>query len=164
MKTMRANGAFWALLLLVAMAAGGVARAGDSLPVELQLIWATNEPRSPDPKHHPVEPDVERMLTNTPFRWKYYFEVHRRVDDIPSDHSLEKIVMSRHCALDIKYLGQHSGRERVQVKLYGDGQLVSMHKETLPLMLAGNAQNGTAWFVLIRKAPDGAKADVAGAK
>jgi hypothetical protein len=35
-----------------------------------------------------------------------------------------------------------------------------MHKETLPLLLAGNAQNETAWFVLIRKAPSGAKADV----
>ena len=31
----------------------------------------------------------------------------------------------------------------------------------LPLLLAGNAQNDTAWFVLIRKAPPGAKPDVA---
>lgn len=164
MKIARGKTLFWSLLLLVTTVAGGVARAGDSLPVELQLIWATNEPKSPDPKHKPVEPDVSRMLTNNPFRWKYYFEVHRRVEDVPSDHSLEKVVMSKHCSLDIKYLGNHSGQERVQVKLYGDGTLVSTHRETLPLMLAGNSQNDTAWFVLIRKAPAGAKADVAGAK
>jgi hypothetical protein len=164
MNITRVTAVFWALLLLAGTLAGGIARAGDSLPVEMQLIWATNEPKSPDPKHHPVEPDVASMLTNTPFRWNYYYEVHRRVEDVPSDHSLEKVVMSRHCALDIKYLGNHSGHERVLVKLYGDGTLVSTHKENLPLMLAGNAQNGTAWFVLIRKAPAGAKADVAGTK
>jgi hypothetical protein len=164
MKTVRGKTLFWSLLMLLTAVAGGVARAGDSLPVELQLIWATDEPKSPDPKHRPVEPDVARMLTNNPYRWKYYFEVHRRVEDVPSDHSLEKVVMSKHCSLDIKYLGNHSGHERVQVKLYGDGTLVSTQKEVLPLMLAGNAQNDTAWFVLIRKAPAGAKADVAGAK
>ena len=161
MKSIRANGLFWAIVLLMTMAADGVARAADSLPVELQLIWATDEPRSPDPKHKPVEADVAKLLADTPYRWKYYYEVHRRVEDVPDDRSLEKVVMSKHCALDIKYLGNHLGKERVQVKLYGDDKLVSMHKETLPLMLAGNAQNDTAWFVLIRKAPPGAKADEA---
>ncbi|HXD01090.1 MAG TPA: hypothetical protein VN048_17245 [Verrucomicrobiae bacterium] len=161
MKSIRVKCLFWAIVLLISMIAGGVARAADSLPVQMQLIWATNEPKSPDPKHKPVEADVAKLLENTPYRWKYYYEVHRRVEDVPGDRSLEKIVMSKHCALDIKYLGNHSGLERVQVKLYGDDKLVSMHKETLPLLLAGNAQNGTAWFVLIRKAPPGAKADEA---
>jgi hypothetical protein len=160
MKTIRGKFNLLAATLLVMLAAGGMARAADLLPVEMQLIWATNEPKSPDPKHRPVEPDVARMLEKTPYRWKYYFEVHRRIEDVPGDHSLEKVQMSKHCALDIKYLGNHQGKEHVQVKLYGDGTLVSMHKETLPLLLAGDAQNGTAWFVLIRKAPPGAK-DVA---
>jgi hypothetical protein len=161
MKSIRPNGPFWTLILLMTLAAGGIARAADSLPVEMQLIWATNEPRSPDPKHRPVDPDVAKLLEGTPYRWKYYFEVHRRVEDVPSDRSLEKVVMSKHCALDIKYLGNHLGRDRMQVKLYGDGELVSMHKETLPLLLAGDAKNDTAWFVLIRKAPPGEKDDVA---
>jgi hypothetical protein len=161
MKSIRANGQFWTAILLMTLAAGGVARAADSLPVEMQLIWATNEPRSPDPKHRPVDPDVAKLLANTPYRWSYYFEVHRRVEDVPNDRSLEKVVMSKHCALDIKYLGNHLGRDRMQVKLYGDGQLVSMSKETLPLLLAGDAKNDTAWFVLIRKAPPGAKDEVA---
>jgi len=161
MKTMRAKGPFWAVILLMAIAAGGVARAADSLPVEMQLIWATNEPKSPDPKHKPVDADVAKLLENTPYRWKYYYEVHRRVEDVPGDRSLEKIIMSKHCALDIKYLGNHLGKERVQVKLYGDDKLVSMNKDALPLLLAGNAQNETAWFVLIRKAPPGAKAEEA---
>ena len=161
MKSIRATGLVWAAVLLITAMAGGVARAADSLPVEMQLIWATNEPKSPDPKHKPVEADVAKLLADTPYRWNYYYEVHRRVEDVPSDHSLEKVVMSKHCALDIKYLGDHLGKERVQVKLYGDDKLVSMHKETLPLLLAGNASNGTAWFVLIRKAPPGARPDEA---
>jgi hypothetical protein len=159
MKSIRAKGLFWAAVLLMTAAAGGVARAADSLPVEMQLIWATNEPRSPDPKHKPVDADVAKLLADTPYRWNYYYEVHRRVEEVPGDRSLEKVVMSKHCALDIKYLGNHSGKDRVQVKLYGDDKLVSMNKDALPLLLAGNAQNNTAWFVLIRKAPPGAKAD-----
>jgi hypothetical protein len=158
MKSVRPNSLVLAAILLLACAfASGAADLG-SLPVELQLIWATNEPKSPNPKHHPVGPEVQKMLEESPYRWKYYFEVNRTVVDVPSDRSLEKVTMSRHCALDIKYLG----KSHVQVKLYGDGKLVSMHKESLPLLLAGDAMNGTAWFVLIRKAPPGAKADVAG--
>jgi hypothetical protein len=161
MKSTRVIAPFWAAILLMTIAAGGMARAADSLPVEMQLIWATNEPKSPDPKHKPVDADVAKLLADTPYRWKYYYEVNRRVEEVPSDRSLEKVVMSKHCALDIKYLGAHSGKERVQVKLYGDDKLVSMNKDALPLLLAGNAQNDTAWFVLIRKAPPSAKADVA---
>ena len=107
----------WSIILLIVLTGSGVASAADSLPVELQLIWATNEPKSPNPKHHPVDADVQKMLEQTPYRWKYYFEVHRRVEDVPGDRSLEKVVMSKHCALDIKYLGNAQGRERVQVKL-----------------------------------------------
>jgi hypothetical protein len=133
------------------------AAVAESLPVELQLIWATNQPKSPNPKHRPVGPEVEKMLQETPYRWNYYYEVNRVVVDVPSERSLEKIIMSRHCMLDMKYLG----RDHMQVKLYGDGRLVSLHKERLPLLLAGDALNGTAWFVLIRKAPPGAKMDAA---
>src|SRR5271169_123716 len=116
---------FSVAILLLASAAAVTAA---SLPVELQLIWATNQPKSPNPKHKPVSPDVAKLLEDSPYRWKYYFEVNRRVVEVPEDHSLEKITMSRHCALDIKYLG----RESVQVKLYGDDKLVSSHKERLP--------------------------------
>ncbi len=161
MKNIRGIFRFLAAIVLITIAMGSVARAADSLPVEMQLIWATNEPRSPDPKHKPVEADVAKLLADNPYRWKYYYEVNRRVEDVPGDHSLEKVVMSKHCALDIKYLGNRAGKERVQVKLYGDDKLVSMNKDALPLLLAGNAQNDTAWFVLIRKAPPGAKPDVA---
>ena len=44
MKSHHANGPFWVLILLMTIAAGDVARAADSLPVELQLIWATTSP------------------------------------------------------------------------------------------------------------------------
>ncbi len=159
---LRPNGLILALVLLMTCTFDSVAGGLGSLPVELQLIWATNEPKSPNPKHKPVGPEVQKMLEESPYRWKYYFEVNRLVVDVPSERSLEKVTMSRHCALDIKYLGKSRGVEHMLVKLYGDGKLVSMHKESLPLLLAGNANNGTAWFVLIRKAPPGAKADVAG--
>ena len=133
----------------------GVARAVDHATIEMQLIWGSNDAKSPDPNQKPVEPAVQRLLASSPYRWQHYYEVNKRVEDIESDKSKDKIVMSSHCELDVKYLGNR----RVQVKLYGDGKLLSTHRESLPLLLAGDARNDTAWLVLIRMTePRGAQA------
>ena len=139
-----------ASLLAAAMLLGGAgaARAVDYATIELQLIWGSNDARSPDTNQRPVEPAVDRLLASSPYRWQHYYEVNRRVEDIQSDRSKDKIAMSSHCEMDIKYLGNR----RVQVKLYGDGKLLSTHREALPLLLAGDAKNDTAWLVLIRMA------------
>jgi hypothetical protein len=142
-----------AVIVLISTVA---AFAGDlgSLRTELQLIWVTNEPRSPDPRHKPIDADVGKLFENLPYKWNHYFEVNRVITNVPSEQSIDKLEMSKHCALDIKYLG----KDHMQVKLYGDGKLVSIHKESLPLLLAGPANGSNAWFVLIREAPAGDKA------
>ena len=141
----------WTILALAAVllaAAAGSARAVDHATIELQLIWGSNDAESPDPSQKPVEPAVEKLLASSPYRWKHYYLVNKRIEDIQSDHSKDKIPMSSHCEMDIKYLG----KDRVQVKLYGDGKLLSTHRESVPLLLAGDAKNDTAWLVLIRMA------------
>lgn len=137
-----------AMLFVSVILAAGVARAVDHASIEMQLIWGSNDAQSPDPSQKPVEPAVQRLLASSPYRWQHYYEVNKRVEDIESDKSKDKIVMSSHCELDVKYLGNR----RVQVKLYGDGKLLSTHREALPLLLAGDARNDTAWLVLIRMA------------
>ncbi len=149
------NSLLTVFLLASIILAAGAARAVDHATIELQLIWGSNDAQSPDPNQKPVEPAVQRLLASSPYRWQHYYEVNKRVEDIQSDRSKDKIVMSSHCELDIKYLGNR----RVQVKLYGDGKLLSTHREALPLLLAGDARNDTAWLVLIRMAePRGAQA------
>lgn len=143
------------IAVLIFALGGGAARAVDYATVELTLIWGTDDEQTPDPTLKPVGPNVEKLLASSPYRWKHYFEVNRRVEDIESDRSKDKIAMSSHCEMDIKYLG----RNRVQVKLYGDKKLLSTQRVAMPVLLAGDARNNTAWLVLIRLAqPKGAQA------
>jgi hypothetical protein len=128
----------------------GAAQA-QSVRVEAQLIWATNDPISPNPKLRPVEPDLARRFVNGPFRWKYYFEVNRQLVQMVVGETKAKIVMSEHCVLDMKNVGAY----RVEVKLFGDGKPVYQHSGSLAnnhmFVLSGDAGNKTAWFVTVRQ-------------
>ncbi len=137
----------WAMMgLMMTTLLAGVARA-DQMHVEVILVWATNDERSPDPKHKPADAELSRRLRKSPYRWKNYFEVSRQKLAIPTDQAKRDIKISEHCTLDLKNLGDNWA----EIKFYGDGRLISTHKEELPLILAGDAKNDTAWLVVIRK-------------
>ena len=122
-----------------------------TLRIEAQLVWGTDDAQSPNSKHHPVDTVLAKKLSRTPYRWKNYFAECRQIVEIPVGQTKSNIVMSPRCTLDIKNLGD----ERVEVKLHGDGKPVSTHRESLAndwvLVLSGNAPNETAWLVTIRK-------------
>jgi hypothetical protein len=137
----------WAVMGLMAVTLfAGTARA-ESGRVEVILVWATNDERSPDPKHKPVDAELARKLGKSPYRWKNYFEVNRQKLAIPTSQAKKDIKISDKCTLDIRNLGN----DWMEIKLYGDGRLISTHKEELPLILAGDAKNDTAWLVVIKK-------------
>jgi len=123
-----------------------------SMKVEAKLVWCTDDAHSPNPKHHPLEADLARRLKHSPYRWKNYFEESHHIVDIPVGQTRSRIVMSPHCSLDIKNLGN----ETVEVRLHGNGKPVSIHTESLSknglLVVGGQAENETAWLVTIRKA------------
>jgi hypothetical protein len=140
-----------AALLLALVWSAGIARATDPLRVETLLLWGTNDAQSPDPKHKPVDGDLAKKLGNSPYRWKYYFEVNRRTNAIPAGALEKNIKMSEHCALDI----QNMGDGRAKVAISGDGKLLSTRTEPMksdwPLIFSGAAKNDTAWLVVIKK-------------
>jgi len=140
-----------ALGLLAIAFLAGTAHA-QNLKVEAQLIWGTNDPQSPDPKHKPIEASLAKKLSNSPYRWKNYFEVNRVVVDVPVSVTKTNVPISKHCKLDIKNVGDN----RVEVTLHGDGKPVIGHKGSLAngwqLILSGDAKNDTAWLVVIKKA------------
>ena len=143
--------AAWAVIGLMALPLlTGAARA-DQVRVEVTLVWATNDERSPDPKHKPVDAELARKLGRSPYRWKNYFEVSRQKLAIPTGQAKKDLKISDKCTLDIKNLGNNWA----EIKLYGDGRLISTHKEELPLILAGDAKNDTAWLVVIRNVEAG---------
>lgn len=129
-----------------------VAQTRGELKLEAQLVWGTEDAQSPDPKHRPVEREVARKLKSLPFKWPHYFEVNRRSVSVP-DQAETTTRMSRDCEIKVKNLG----RETVEVTLIGKGEPVGKVTQKLPrgqlLVLGGNAENFTSWFVVIKQTP-----------
>ena len=136
-----------ALLLAVAVPA---ARAAD-LKLEAQLIWGTNDRKSPDPKHKPVEADVANKLKNLPFKWSSYFEVNRKQFAVTLTEA-QRVRMSDECEIAVKQVGDG----QVELILFGKGKHVGKINQRLPkgelLVMGGNAPNFTAWFVVLKQA------------
>jgi hypothetical protein len=137
--------------LLGVVAYEGSAAAPPPVWVRIQLIWGTNDEQSPDPKHKAIDDELAKKLSKSPFRWKHYFEVNCHEVPIPVGESKTGIKMSSHCVIDLKNLG----KDRFETKLYGKGKLLETRKDSLPkdwpLILAGNAENETAWLVVIKR-------------
>ena len=128
---------------------GSAAHAKD-MKLEAQLIWGTNDEKPSDPDLKPVDPKVEKKLQKSPFKWKHYFLVKRDKFSVAKDAS-EKVAMSADCEIKVRNLGD----DTVEVTLYGKGKSVGTIKQGLPkdelLVMGGNAENLTAWFVVLRQ-------------
>src|SRR5438105_7310113 len=110
----------WLLSAGALAASGGVSAAGSGLKLEVQLIWGTNDPQSPDPKHKPVESAIKKKLNELPLKWTNYFEVNRKAFEVPLSGTT-KAPLSEKCAIEVKNLG-HS---MVEVSLVGKGKDVA---------------------------------------
>ena len=135
-------------LLLMAGAARGLAA---DLKLEAQLIWGTNDAKSPDPNHKPVDADVARKLKTLPFKWANYYEVTRKQFAVPESGQRSE-TMSKECEIRVKNLG----KSVVELSLVGRGEHVGKITQALPkrelLVTGGNAPNFTAWFVVLKQA------------
>src|SRR5512138_2300208 len=125
------------------------ALAGD-VKLEVYLIWGTDDAKSPDPKHKPVDNELLEKLKKLPLKWKHYFEVNRKsVKLTGSDTS--KVALSDKCEVEIK----NTGKSTLEVSLFGKGEPVVKRTQALPkgetLFLGGNAPNSTSWLVAIKR-------------
>lgn len=139
-----------AFMLMSLEAISHVLAADQPLKVEAQLIWGTNDSKSPDPKHKPVSEEVKKKLKELPLKWSNYFEVNRRVIEIGAN-SAKRETLSDKCVVSIK----NAGNSKVEVCLFGKGEQVVKQSQDLPvgetLVLGGNAPNSTAWLVLLKR-------------
>lgn len=120
------------------------------LKLEAQLIWGTNDPQSPDPNHKPAEPEIQKKLRSSPFKWAHYYEVNRREFSVPKDNST-KIAMSKDCEIQVRNLDGSN----VEVSLIGKGHPAGKVRQPLPkgelLIYGGDAPNFTSWFVVLKR-------------
>ena len=152
-RTLPAFRYVWPVLVLPWLMFNGInlrGADGSELKYEAQLIWATNDKKSPDPKHKPAEPEVKRKLGELPLKWDNYFEVSRKEVKVAKGGK-NKMPMSDKCALEVK----HVEGDKVEVSLIGKGEAVLKRTQALPkgeiLVLGGNAPNETAWLVTLKR-------------
>lgn len=135
------------LLVLPAVRAEGT---NETVTVEAQLIWGTNDEASPKPNHKPVEAKIAEKLQKAPFKWKNYFEEERKCKTLAKAAPV-RVELSKSCAVDLTYLGN----DKLEVNLIGDGKPLRKIKETVAkdnfIVIGGDVKDNTAWIVLIRK-------------
>jgi hypothetical protein len=123
--------------------------AGD-VKLEVCLIWGTDDAKSPDPKHKPVDDELLEKLKKLPLKWKHYFEVNRKSARL-AESETKKVTLSDKCEVEIRY----TGKSTVEVSLFGKGEPVVKRTQALPkgeaLFLGGNAPNSTSWLVVIKR-------------
>lgn len=117
------------------------------LKLQVQLVWATNDEKSPDPLHKELAGGLAKKFAGT-YRWKKYFEVNNQSASIAANAG-SMVTLSPQCAVEVKNLGG----SKIQVTLKGKGKplvrIVEVITPTEPVIIAGDAQNSTAWFVVI---------------
>lgn len=125
--------------------------------MEARLIWGTNEEKSPDASHKPLDGEIAKKLREMPLKWKNFFEVNRKVFTI-NDQTYTNVVMSKQCSIEVK----DKGGNNVTVKLYGQGKPVNRVDKPLPkgemLAIGGDDKNNSAWFITVRSVNGNTKA------
>ena len=139
-----------ALLLLLFAVGGSRVQAADA-GFEAQLIWATNDKASPNPKHKEAEAEMRKRLAKLPLKWANYFEVNRKSFTV-SLGATNRVVMSEKASLEVKLLDV----QRVEVLLYGKkGDVCTKHTQPMPkdeiLVFGGESPGENAWLVTLKR-------------
>jgi len=139
------------LLMMAALlfpAASARAAVGEAT-FEAQLIWGTNDKQS-DPKLKAADPKLAEKLEKSPFKWDHYFEMHKETIKLRLNEE-KTVTMSRNCVISLTYLKD----ENVKFQLIGRGKLANTVTQALPkgqlLVTGGDAENSTAWFVVLKQ-------------
>jgi len=125
--------------------------ASDTINIDARLIWGTNEAKT-DSKLKPVGPRLSEKLKSSPFKWDHYYECNVQTPIALKLNQGKHVTMSKRCEIAVTYLGN----SQIKLELYGNGQLVNTVTQALPkgefLLVGGESENSTAWFVVIRQA------------
>jgi len=116
---------------------------------EVQLLWGTDLPKSPNPDHKPLDPDVEKTIQSLPLKFKHYFLVNKnRV--VVALGTEQKVDVSEKCAVMVKNLDNM----KFQVTFIGKNKQQTRTQD-FPLheMLVhgGNAPGSNAWLVVVKR-------------
>ena len=127
----------------------GSAASDDTINIEAQLIWGTNDAKV-DSKLKLVGTKMSERLKHSPFKWDHYYECKRETFKVKLNEE-KAVTMSKRCQIRVTNLGD----SQVKFQLFGNGQLANTVTQALPigelLITGGDAENSTAWFVILRQ-------------
>jgi len=136
----------WLLSIFLLALTTSIASAKE-LKLEAVLIWGTNDEKSSDSRHKPVDLATAEKLRKV-FKWKNYFVVTNQVKTIPSRGS-NRFDLSKQCSIEITELEG----PRVEVKLIGEGKEVNKTVKTInkgeSFTYGKDDKNDSAWFAII---------------
>lgn len=144
-----------ALLFASAMSVQAESKETKTAPGELRfeayLVWAATNNVSPDPRHKPVSPEIEKKLSELPLKWAHFFECNHKAIELTKRGSLQ-VEMSKKCKIEVRDVDG----KKVEVALLGQkGESLIRRTQPLPVgeyfVLAGNAPGQTAWFVILKR-------------
>jgi hypothetical protein len=140
------------MLMLLLLCGSGVSSWGEDSTAKLEaiLIWGTNDPAPNDPALKPVDPRTARKLGKLPFKWKSYYEVKRVAFEV-APGKRRRVTLSEECEILVRTVEG----DTVELALRGKGKPVGKVTQSLPLgqdlVTGGNAENLSAWFVVLRR-------------
>jgi hypothetical protein len=144
------NALAWIAVAALGLASVEARGLAADMKLDVQLLWGTDEAKSPNPKHKPVEADLREKLKKIPLRWKNYFEVTRKIVGIPTGAS-RTVILSEMCDLEIKNVDG----TKTEVTHFGKGKPVGTRTQTMSkgevFILGGDAPGATAWLVVLRR-------------
>jgi hypothetical protein len=140
------------LVVAFAALASNISAGESGMRFEATLVWGTNDPQPNNPDLKPVPPEVAGKLEKLPFKWSHYYTVECKEFSVEKGDRT-KVRMSDECEILVKAVDN----ETVELALRGKGRPVGKVTQKLVkdqiLVTGGNAENFTAWFVVLRR-PD----------
>jgi hypothetical protein len=150
LKVNSLNALAWVAVAALVLASVEARALAADMKLDVQLLWGTDEAKSPNPKHKLVEPDLREKLKRIPLKWKNYFEVTRKIVGIPTGAS-KTVNLSEMCDLEIKNVDG----TKTEVTHFGKGKRVGTRTQAMAkgevFILGGDAPGATAWLVVLRR-------------
>ena len=147
---------FFAAIFLATILCGFLLLASDTkkgvAKFEIQLLWGTDLATSPDEKHKPVDPDVDKFLKSLPLKFENYFLVNRKTVEVAVEGT-KKEQISEKCAVEIK----NRGDSKFELSLFGksrdqvEKRPVRIPKGQIVAPWGGNAPGSNAWLVVLKR-------------
>ena len=134
------------VVTLLIAASGHIAAQADPVTLQARLILGTSKEQKDKME---ASGGIKRKLARV-FKWKHYYELNSKQMNI-ADTATKSAKLSR--AAQVKVTNMKNGR--LSVSLFSKGKMLVQKTQNLKpgshMVLAGNTESDSAWFIVLSK-------------